>query len=89
MVANVAAGLEHGVRSFDSSAGGLGGCPYAPGASGNLATEDLVYLLDQMGYATGVDLQGVVKASAALAGYLDHALPSRVHQAVVAGRAGS
>ena len=55
-LANVLVGLEMGIRTFDAAIGGLGGCPYAPGASGNLATEDLVYMLDGMGIATGVDL---------------------------------
>ena len=57
-LANVVEGLREGVRVFDSAAGGLGGCPYAPGAAGNLATEDLLYLLHGMGYETGVDLAG-------------------------------
>ena len=80
-LANVMAGLQHGIRTFDASAGGLGGCPYAPGASGNLATEDLVYALHGMGYATGVDLAGLVAASGVLAGELDHLLPGRYFQA--------
>ncbi|MBS1704306.1 MAG: hydroxymethylglutaryl-CoA lyase [Armatimonadetes bacterium] len=63
-IANVAAALEWDVfRIFDSSAGGLGGCPYAPGAGGNLATEDLVYFLEREGYATGVDLETLARAS--------------------------
>jgi len=66
-LANVCAGLDCGVTIFDSSAGGLGGCPYAPGATGNLATEDLVYLLDGLGVSTGVSLPGVVEASLYLA----------------------
>jgi isopropylmalate/homocitrate/citramalate synthase len=65
----------------DSSAGGLGGCPYAPGASGNLASEDLLYMLHGMGIETGVDLAGVAAASRALAPLLGHALPSRYLQA--------
>ena len=60
-LANVVAGLEDGVSCFDSSTGGTGGCPYAPGAAGNLATEDLVYLLDGMGIDHGVDLAGVLE----------------------------
>ncbi len=84
--ANTVAGLERGVRSFDSSAGGLGGCPYAPGASGNTATEDLIYLLEGLGYETGVDLEAVALAAAAVGLYLDHPLPGRVHQAVMAAR---
>ena len=62
-LANVLAGLAAGVRCFDASAGGTGGCPYAPGAAGNLATEDLVYLLDACGYEHGVDLGGVLAAA--------------------------
>jgi isopropylmalate/homocitrate/citramalate synthase len=62
-LANVVAGMELGVRTFDSSAGGTGGSPYAPGAAGNLATEDLVYLLDRQGVRHGVDLDGVLAAA--------------------------
>lgn len=62
-LANVLAGMQMGVTVFDSSAGGLGGCPYAPGAAGNLATEDLVYMLDGLGIATGVSLERVVEAT--------------------------
>ena len=67
-LANVEAGLELGVRTFDSSAGGTGGCPYAPGAPGNLATEDLVELLDRLGYEHGVDASGVARAASAVRG---------------------
>ena len=81
-LANVLAGLEYGVTTFDASAGGLGGCPYAPGASGNLATEDLLYMLDGMGIETGVSLWTVVvAASRVLAGVISHPLPSRYLQA--------
>jgi hydroxymethylglutaryl-CoA lyase len=66
-LANVLAALQLGITIFDSAAGGLGGCPYAPGASGNLATEDLLYMLHGLGIATGVDLAKVVTASAYLA----------------------
>ncbi len=69
-LANVVEGLREGVRIFDSSAGGLGGCPYAPGAAGNVATEDLLGLLHGMGYETGVDLEAVAAASRALAAAL-------------------
>ncbi|MEK7690214.1 MAG: hydroxymethylglutaryl-CoA lyase, partial [Bdellovibrionota bacterium] len=65
-LANTLRALELGMRSFDASAGGLGGCPFAPGAAGNLATEDLLYLLDGMGMKTGVDLARVCRASLAL-----------------------
>jgi hydroxymethylglutaryl-CoA lyase len=80
-LANVLAALEEGIAIVDSSAGGLGGCPYAPGASGNLATEDLLYMLQGMGIETGVDLAQVVAASRAIAKHLGHALPSRYVQA--------
>ena len=80
-LANVLAALEEGIAVVDSSAGGLGGCPYAPGASGNLATEDLLYMLHGMGIETGVDLQAVVRASRALARHLGRGLPSRYLQA--------
>jgi hydroxymethylglutaryl-CoA lyase len=76
-LANVVAGLELGIITFDSSAGGLGGCPYAPGALGNLATEDLVYLLDRMGIETGVDLVKVVEAGEVVAKTLGRPLSSR------------
>lgn len=84
-LANVLAGLQYGVTTFDSSAGGLGGCPYAPGAAGNLATEDLLYMLDGLGIATGVSLDGVVKASRLLTTSIDHVLPSRYLQSVSPG----
>jgi hydroxymethylglutaryl-CoA lyase len=79
---NVYAGLEAGVSTFDASAGGLGGCPYAPGATGNLATEDLLYLLDGMDIATGVRLDAVADAAHGLEPHVGHALPSRVHRAM-------
>lgn len=85
-IANVMVGLEYGVRRFDASAGGLGGCPFAPGATGNLATEDLVYLLDALGYETGVDLEGVASAAQGIGGFVERRLPSRVHHAVLARR---
>jgi isopropylmalate/homocitrate/citramalate synthase len=80
-LANVLAALQAGVATVDSSAGGLGGCPYAPGASGNLATEDLLYMLHGMGISTGVDLKKVAAASRAVGARLGHALPSRYLQA--------
>ncbi len=80
-LANVLAALQSGISTVDSSAGGLGGCPYAPGASGNLATEDLLYMLHGMGIETGVDLEKVAAASRALAPRLGRALPSRYLQA--------
>ena len=80
-LANTLAALEMGIATFDASSGGLGGCPYAPGASGNLATEDLVYMLDRMAIETGVDLNRLVQASSIVAPYLDHPLPGRYLQA--------
>jgi len=77
-LANVLAGLQSGVSTFDSSSGGLGGCPYAPGASGNLGTEDLLYMLDRMGIETGVDIAKVRDASRFIAGVLGHELNSKV-----------
>jgi isopropylmalate/homocitrate/citramalate synthase len=79
-LANVLAALQEGITVVDSSAGGLGGCPYAPGASGNLATEDLLYMLHGMGIETGADLAAVAGASRALAARLGRALPSRYLQ---------
>ena len=65
-LANALAGLEEGIRAFDSCLGGLGGCPYAPGASGNVVTEDLVFMLESMGFATGIDLPKLLEARALL-----------------------
>jgi len=84
-LANTLAALEMGIATFDASSGGLGGCPYAPGASGNLATEDLVYMLDKMAIETGVNLERLVAASSIVAPYLDHPLPGRYLQACTRG----
>jgi hydroxymethylglutaryl-CoA lyase len=83
-LANVLAALDFGIRTFDASAGGLGGCPFAPGASGNLATEDLLYMLNGLGVETGVCLDDVVLASRGLAPHIGHSLPSRYLQATMA-----
>jgi hydroxymethylglutaryl-CoA lyase len=80
-LANTLAALEMGIPTFDASAGGLGGCPYAPGASGNLATEDLVYMLHGLGIETGVNLDRLVAATTRIAPYLDHPLPGKYVQA--------
>ncbi len=80
-LANVTAGLAAGVRCFDASAGGTGGCPYAPGAAGNLATEDLVYLLDASGWQHGVRLEGVLEAAQFVAGTLGRPVESKVGRA--------
>jgi len=83
-LANVLAALQLGITVFDSAAGGLGGCPYAPGASGNLATEDLLYLLHGLGIETGVDLDAVVAASRYLASVRNAAPASRYYAAATA-----
>jgi isopropylmalate/homocitrate/citramalate synthase len=80
-LANVAAAMSVGVRTFDASTGGTGGCPYAPGAAGNLATEDLVYLLDAIGLEHGVDLERVLVAARFIAGALGKPLATKVGQA--------
>ena len=81
-LANVLTALPFGITTFDGAAGGLGGCPYAPGAAGNLATDDLVYMLNGLGVDTGVSLPALSEASAFMASRLDHPLPSRYAQAV-------
>ena len=80
-LANVAAGLAAGVRCFDASTGGTGGCPYAPGAAGNLATEDLVYFLDASGWEHGVSLDGVLEAARFISRTLGRPVGSKVGQA--------
>lgn len=82
-LANIVVGLEMGVRTFDASVGGLGGCPYAPGAAGNVATEDLVYMLHGMGVKTGVDLEKLVAAGRVAAAIVGHELPGKVQKAGV------
>jgi isopropylmalate/homocitrate/citramalate synthase len=79
--ANAAVGLEQGVTLFDASIGGLGGCPFAPAATGNIATEDLLYMLDGEGADTGVDLDAVLAVSRWLAGALGHDVPSMLSRA--------
>jgi hydroxymethylglutaryl-CoA lyase len=80
-LANVLAALQLGVRDFDASVGGLGGCPYAPGASGNIATEELVYMVEDMGVSTGVDLSAMIDAAATAERLVGHKLPSQVLRA--------
>jgi len=80
-LANVLAALELGVDDFDASVGGLGGCPYAPGASGNIATEELVYMVEDMGVGTGVDLAAMIEVAAAAERIVGHELPSQVLRA--------
>lgn len=86
-LANVLVALSLGVATFDASAGGLGGCPYAPGAAGNLATDDLIYMLDGLGIDTGVSIDRLGDASRFIGERLDHPLPSRYAQAARATRA--
>ena len=83
-LANVLAGLDLGVTTFDASIGGLGGCPYAPGASGNLATEDLVYMLEGMGCETGVDFRRLIAAGALAQRLVGRRLPGKTLQAELA-----
>jgi hydroxymethylglutaryl-CoA lyase len=80
-LANVLAALELGVDDFDASVGGLGGCPYAPGASGNIATEELVYMVEDMGVGTGVNLAAMIEAAAAAERIVGRELPSQVLRA--------
>ena len=79
-LANIVVGLELGIRDFDASIGGLGGCPYAPGAAGNVATEDLVYMLHGMGVTTGLDLDRLLEAGRLASGIVGRTLPSKVLQ---------
>ena len=80
-LANVLAAIEAGATRFDASLGGIGGCPYAPGATGNVCSEDIVHALDLMGYDTGVDLDALLAASRRLPDLLGHETPSQVAKA--------
>ncbi len=80
-LANVLTALELGVADFDASVGGLGGCPYAPGATGNIATEELIYMVEDMGVATGVDLEAMIDAAAGAERIVGRTLPSQVLRA--------
>jgi hydroxymethylglutaryl-CoA lyase len=80
-LANAWTGLQAGVRLFDSSVGGLGGCPFSPGATGNIATEDLVHLLAVSGYETGIDLGTLNEVTRRLEGELEMTLPGQVLRA--------
>jgi hydroxymethylglutaryl-CoA lyase len=80
-LANVLTALELGVDDFDASVGGLGGCPYAPGATGNIATEELIYMVEDMGVATGIDLEAMIEAAAAAERIIGRQLPSQVLRA--------
>jgi len=85
-LANVLTALGLGIATFDASAGGLGGCPYAPGATGNLATEDLIYVLNGLGIETGVDLNALVEASSFIEPLVGHPLASRYYRAAVSAQ---
>ncbi len=85
-LANVFAGLELGIATVDSAIGGLGGCPYAPGAAGNLATEDLLYMLHGMGIETGVVLEAIIDCSIKMAALVGHELPSKMLRAAIGTR---
>lgn len=85
-LANVLVALDLGITTFDASAGGLGGCPYAPGATGNLATEDLIFMLNGLEIETGVDLEALLEASRFIESRLDHTLPSRYYRATRSSR---
>ncbi len=86
-LANILVGLELGIATIDSALGGLGGCPYAPGASGNVSTEDVAYMLDGMGIATGVDLDKLCEASTRVASLVGHEMPSKYLKAHLGERA--
>ena len=85
-IANIAEALELGVRCVDSSVAGLGGCPYAKGATGNVATEDVVYLLEGLGYETGVDLDRLIDAGQYITNALKRENASKVARALLAQR---
>ena len=80
-LANIDASLGLGIRTFDASLGGLGGCPYAPAATGNVATEDVVYILHRMGYSTGLDLPKLIEINKWMAEKIGHELPAKVAKA--------
>ena len=80
-LANVLAAIDAGADRFDASLGGLGGCPYAPGASGNVCSEEIVHALDCMGYDTGVDLAQLVAAAQQLPALIGHDIPSQIAKA--------
>ncbi len=80
-IANVAAAVEAGVRAVDASCGGVGGCPFAPGATGNVGTEDVLYLLHRMGYATGIDIDAIIDTARWLEGPLAAPMPAMVTRA--------
>jgi hydroxymethylglutaryl-CoA lyase len=85
-LANILVAVEMGVTTVDSALGGLGGCPYAPGASGNVATEDVIYMLEGMGVRTGVDMDKLVEASQLASALVGHEMPSKFYRAYMGAR---
>src|SRR5450432_2854165 len=85
-LANILVSVEMGITTVDSALGGLGGCPYAPGASGNVATEDVIYMLEEMGVHTRVDLDKLVEVSRLASTLVGHELPSKYYRAAVGAR---
>lgn len=85
-LANLVVALDMGIRTVDTALGGLGGCPFAPGASGNLATEDTVYMLEGMGVRTGIDLDKLIDCSSLAASLVGHEMPSRYYRAAIGSR---
>ena len=83
---NTAVSLEHGIRTFDSSVGGLGGCPYSPGATGNVATENMIYFLETLGMSTGIDLDAMADIGSWISGELGRNNDSSVGKAVIGAR---
>jgi len=80
-LANVMVGLDLGIREYESSIAGLGGCPFAPGATGNICTEDLVYLLEESGFATGIDLNALIEVARRVETVIGRPLPGQVMKA--------
>jgi hydroxymethylglutaryl-CoA lyase len=85
-LANILVAVEMGITTVDAALGGLGGCPYAPGASGNVATEDVVYMLEEMGVKTGVDLDKLIDCSRLASTLVGHEMPSKYYRAAIGAR---
>ena len=88
-LANILVAVEMGITTVDSALGGLGGCPYAPGASGNVSTEDVVYMLEGMGVRTGIDLDKLVDCARLASAFVGHEVPSKYYRAAVGARSRS
>jgi hydroxymethylglutaryl-CoA lyase len=85
-LANILVAVEMGITTVDAALGGLGGCPYAPGASGNVATEDVIYMLEEMGVKTGVDLDKLIDCSRLASTLVGHEMPSKYYRAAIGAR---